>query len=338
MTRNPRPPEAGVNRVYGNLAQALSRPMLNEGPSRSPLRRQERESPVTVRGDIHEPRSVGCCGLLSVLMLNASTLEWVTDSTIPMNCVGLDLGNQRLAGMRGVEARDRCSPRATWKRPSHWSTVRTAVRQLASAIAVSAPLQERRQHIGAESQQNRGVEYVATEVADADVGTDREDEVGGDTERCYRPEVFDPQAGGEAGGGGELENGQQWPDPVREPDVIEALGDETEGDRAEGRVCQLDRSENWCCPHRLGDHCAAVLQERRHVARRGPDGHTRATRTGKSASTAVGSNVARRRSESLSAVLAANSVARRPTTICPVRRRRRGKQPILPSIDAGTER
>jgi hypothetical protein len=37
-------------------------------------------------------------------------------------------------------------------------------------------------------------------------------------------------------------------------------------------------------------------------------------------------------------VLAANSVARRPTTICPVRRRRRGKQPILPSIDAGTER
>lgn len=32
MTRNPRPPEAGVNRVYGNLAQALSRPMLNEVP------------------------------------------------------------------------------------------------------------------------------------------------------------------------------------------------------------------------------------------------------------------------------------------------------------------
>jgi hypothetical protein len=65
------------------------------------------------------------------------------------------------------------------------------------------------------------------------VSTDREDEVRGYTERRYRSEVFDPKADGEAGGGANLENRQQWSDPVRQSDVIEALGDEAEGNRAE---------------------------------------------------------------------------------------------------------
>ena len=53
------------------------------------------------------------------------------------------------------------------------------------------------------------------------------------------------------------------PDSVRELDVIEALGDEAKGYRAEGRVRQLDHNENWRRPHWLGDHCA-VLRERRN--------------------------------------------------------------------------